>query len=237
MSKKSDKGSFMVGGRATENKHVKDKKLTKSSRAWIERQINDPYVAEAKKLGYRSRALFKIKEIDEAFNMFHAGQKIVDLGSAPGGWSQYIGQKLGRSAKIVAIDILEMEPLDGVDFMQGDFTDNDVLEKLETMFEGKVDIVLSDMAPNSTGHSRTDHDRIMFMLELSLDFASKHLKEGGSFVVKVLRGGTEKKLYDIVRKSFTKAKHFKPQSSRKESTEIYLVATGFKGGLETEIVD
>jgi 23S rRNA (uridine2552-2'-O)-methyltransferase len=228
-SKHTTKSSLIIGGRATENVRLKNKDVTKSSREWLERQLNDPFVVQAKKLGYRSRATFKIKEIDEAFDLFKPNHKIVDLGSAPGGWSQYAVEKLRGKCTVAAIDLLEMEPLKGVDFIQGDFTENDVVEKLETLFEGKVDVVLSDMAPNSTGHTRTDHLRIMWMLELALDFAIRHLKPGGDFVVKVLRGGAEKSLYDLTRKNFTKVKHFKPKSSRQQSTEIYLVAKGFKG--------
>ena len=216
------------------NTRLKDKKkFKKSSQAWLERQINDPYVRQAKKDGYRSRAVYKISEIDEALKLFQPGQKIVDLGAAPGSWCEYVVKKLKGQVDIVGVDLLEIKPIEHCHFVVGDFTEEEIQQEILAELGGdKVDIVLSDMAPNSTGHTKTDHLRIMYMLELALDFAKDNLKLGGSFICKVLRGGTERELLDETKKYFSKVKHFKPEASREESTEMYLIATGFKGDLE-----
>ncbi len=230
MSKGRKKSSMIKGGRAGENARLKDKKKFKpSSQAWLERQINDPFVKQAKAEGFRSRAIYKIQEIDEHFKLLNGGLKVVDLGAAPGSWCQYVANKIGPAGMLVGIDLLEIKPLPNCEFIQGDFTDVEVIEELERMCEGKVDVVLSDMAPNNTGHAKTDHLRIMYMLELALDFAINNLAPGGSFVCKVLRGGTENELLSNAKKHFEKVRHFKPQASRAESKEMYLIATGFKG--------
>lgn len=228
--KKSKKSSLIKGGRSGSNIHLRDKKkLKKSSQDWLERQINDPYVQQAKKDGYRSRAAYKIQEIDESFDIIKPRQKIVDLGAAPGSWCQYAMKKMNEKGSLVGVDLKEIKPIAGCHFIAGDFTEDEILEQLLKQTGGKVDVVLSDMAPNSTGHTRTDHIQIMYMLELALDFAINNLKPGGSFIAKVLRGGSEKTLLDNAKKYFDKTKHFKPKASRQESTEMYLVAKGFKG--------
>lgn len=230
MSKDKKKSSMLKGGRAAENARLKDKKkFKKSSQAWLERQINDPYVRQAKKDGVRSRAYYKLQEIDENFKILQPGQKIVDLGAAPGSWCEYVVKKLNGNVSIVGIDLLPVKPINHCHFIEGDFTEDEPVEQmLKLMGDKKVDIVLSDMAPNSTGHTKTDHLRIMHMLELALDFAVNNLKENGSFICKVLRGGTERELLDATKKHFAKVKHFKPAASRQESTETYLIATGFR---------
>jgi 23S rRNA (uridine2552-2'-O)-methyltransferase len=230
VSKDKKKGSMLKGGRAAENSRLKDKKkFKKSSQAWLERQINDPYVRQAKKDGVRSRAYYKIQEIDEHFRIFQPGQKIADLGAAPGSWCEYVVKKLDGEVAIVGVDLLHVKPIEHCDFVEGDFTDDHILKQiLDLLGDEKIDVVLSDMAPNSTGHTKTDHLRIMYMLELALDFAVNNLKPGGSFICKVLRGGTERELLDATKKHFAKVKHFKPVASRQESTETYLVATGFR---------
>ena len=236
MSKDKKKKTMIKGGRAGENTRLKDKKkFKKSSQAWLERQINDVYVRQSKIDGYRSRAIYKIQEIDEHFKIFKDSQKIVDLGAAPGSWCEYIVRKYSNEVAIIGIDLLPMKPLEGCIFIEGDFTEDEVLEELMKATGGeKLDVVLSDMAPNNTGHTKTDHIRIMYMLELALDFAVKNLNVGGSFICKVLRGGTERELLDNTKKHFEKVRHFKPEASRQESTEMYLVATGFKGKDKTK---
>jgi 23S rRNA (uridine2552-2'-O)-methyltransferase len=200
-----------------------------SSTNWLKRQLNDPFTAEAKQKGYRSRAAFKILEIDEKFKIFKKGQKTLDLGSAPGGWSQVVVDRVGKN-NVLALDILQMDAIDGVDFIQQDFTKEDaelaVLEKLDGK---KCDVVLSDMAANTTGDRRTDHLRTLDLLEKAFDFSLKVLKENGVFVGKIFQGGLEKKMFDRFKKNFVSVKHFKPVSSRKESVEMYIVATKFKG--------
>jgi 23S rRNA (uridine2552-2'-O)-methyltransferase len=208
---------------------VKNKKLSKSSRAWVLRQLNDPWVAEAQKLGYRSRAAFKIIQLDEKSNLFHPTAVVVDLGAAPGGWSQIAAQRLGKKGKIIAMDLLTMDPLPGVDFLQGDFTDPDIQEKLMAMIDGRqVDVVMSDIAPNTTGHNDTDHLRIMAIAEEALAFAQDVLATGGAFVCKVFQGGADKDLLNLLKKDFEKVRHIKPPASRKDSAEMYVVATGFR---------
>ncbi len=222
---------MLKGGKAGENIRLKDKKkFKKSSQAWLERQINDPFVRQAKKEGFRSRAVYKISEIDKDFKLFTPGQKIVDLGAAPGSWCEYVVKELKGKVDIVGVDLLPVKSIEHCIFVEGDFTEDDIQEEILKLLGGdKVDVVLSDMAPNNTGHTKTDHWRIMNMLELALDFAINNLKPDGSFVCKVLRGGTEKELLNATKKHFEKVKHFKPQASRAESTEMYLIATGFKG--------
>jgi 23S rRNA (uridine2552-2'-O)-methyltransferase len=198
-----------------------------SSTNWLRRQLNDPFAIEAQSRGYRSRASFKILEIDEKFKIFKRGQKVLDLGSAPGGWSQVIAQKVGKG-NVLALDILKMEDIDGVKFIMRDFMKNEAREVILTQLNGeKCDVVMSDMAANTTGDKRTDHIRTLNLLENALDFSITILKDGGTFIGKVFQGGLEKDLFDKFRKNFANVKHFKPQSSRKESVEMYIIASGF----------
>ncbi|MCE7887750.1 MAG: RlmE family RNA methyltransferase [Alphaproteobacteria bacterium PRO2] len=202
------------------------KKRKTSSTRWLERQLNDPYVDKAKAAGYRSRAAFKIIEIDEKINLLKKGMKIVDLGAAPGGWSQVAAKK---GCAVVAIDLLEMDEIPGVDFAQMDFMDDDAPDKLKAMLGGPADAVLSDMAPNTMGHKSTDHIRIMAVVEAAYYFAKEVLKPGGTFVAKVFQGGAQNTLLAEMKKDFQTVKHIKPPASRKESSEQYLVAIGFRG--------
>ena len=202
------------------------KKRKTSSTRWLERQLNDPYVDKAKKDGYRSRAAYKIMEIDEKINLLKRGMRIVDLGSAPGGWSQVAAQK---GCTVVAIDLLEVDEIPGVDFVQMDFMDDDAPDKLKAMLGGLADAVLSDMAPNTMGHKSTDHIRIMAVVEAAYYFSKEVLKPGGTFVAKVFQGGAQNTLLAEMKKDFKTIKHIKPPASRKESSEQYLVARGFRG--------
>ena len=203
---------------------------TLSSKLWLERQLNDPYVARAKREGYRSRAAFKLTEIDDKAHILKEGARVVDLGAAPGGWSQVAAKRVGApgQGKVVAIDLLSMEPVAGVDFMQLDFLDRDAPERLKALLGGPADIVLSDMAANATGHRKTDHLKIMALVELAVDFAREVLAPGGSFLAKVLQGGTEATLLAGLKRDFASVKHIKPPASRADSSELYLLATGFR---------
>lgn len=201
-----------------------------SSTRWLQRQINDPYINEAEKAGYRSRAAFKLKEIDEKLGGFlKKDMVVVDLGAAPGGWCQIAAEK--GCKKIVAIDLLEIDEIAGVDFVQMDFMDDEAPDVLKDMIggDGLVDVVLSDMAPNTTGHKQTDHLRIMAVVEAGYYFALEVLKPDGVYVAKVLQGGAQNTLLAEMKKHFKTIKHIKPPASRKESAEQYLVAIGFKG--------
>lgn len=211
--------------------HVKTAKGRKgSSTRWLERQLNDPYVKEAERLGLRSRAAFKIMEMDDKLDLFKAGQVVVDLGAAPGGWSQYAAHK---GCKVVALDLLAMDELADVTFLQMDFTDDDAPEALIDATGGAaIDVVMSDMAPNTIGHKQTDHLRIMALVEMAYDFARQVLKPDGAFLAKVFQGGAENTLLADMKRDFKTVRHIKPPSSRKESSEQYVVATGFRGGRE-----
>jgi len=210
----------------------KARSLSSSSQKWLQRQLNDPYVARAKREGWRSRAAFKLIEIDDRMKILKPGLRVVDLGAAPGGWSQVAAQRTkadeGRG-KIVAIDLLEIDPVTGVDFAQMDFLKDDAPERLMEMLGGEADIVMSDMAANTTGHKATDHLRIVGLVELAIDFARKVLAPGGSFVAKVFQGGTEGTLLAELKRDFATVRHVKPQASRADSAELYVVATGFRG--------
>lgn len=197
-----------------------------SSTRWLQRQINDPYVEQAKKEGYRSRAAYKMKEIDEKLDLLKPGMKVIDLGSAPGGWCQIAIEK--GVTDIVAIDLLEMESLGGVDFVQMDFMDDDAPDKLKEMLGGLADVVMSDIAPNTIGHKQTDHLRIMAVVEAAYHFSCEVLKPDGVFIAKVFQGGAQNTLMAEMKKDFKVIKHIKPKASRKESSEQYLVATGFR---------
>lgn len=212
-------------------KTAKGRKI--GSTLWLQRQLNDPYVARARAEGYRSRAAFKIKELDERYHLFKKGQRIVDLGAAPGGWSQIAAPIVGSTAEnplIVGIDYLEMDPIDGVILLQKDFNDEDAPQALIDALGGhKADIVMSDMAAPTTGHKATDHLRIIALVELAADFAVQVLAPGGTFIAKVFQGGTEHELLHMLKQHFATTMHAKPKASRQDSAETYLVARGFKG--------
>jgi 23S rRNA (uridine2552-2'-O)-methyltransferase len=202
---------------------------TVSSKRWLERQLNDPYVAAAKAKGYRSRSAFKLKELDAKFHLLKRGARVLDLGAAPGGWSQVAAGRVGEAGKIVAADILEMEPIAGVEFLQCDLLDAEASAVLKRALGGAADLVLSDMASPTTGHRETDHIRTLALFEAALDLAEDVLKPGGAFVGKVFQGGAASELLTRVKKRFAEVKHVKPPASRAESVELYLVALGFKG--------
>ncbi|MDH4982194.1 RlmE family RNA methyltransferase [Hyphomicrobium sp. D-2] len=216
--------------------HVKLKTARKhspSSQRWLERQLNDPYVSAAKRDGMRSRAAYKIIEIDEKYRLLKPGATVVDLGAAPGGWSQIAAERVQSigdgPGQVVAIDYLDMEPLPGVEAIKLDFTDEGAEDTLRSMLRGgRADIVLSDMAAPTTGHTRTDHLRIMALAESAAYFACDVLKPGGAFLAKVFQGGTERDLLDLLKKRFAKVHHVKPPASRADSAELYVLATGFR---------
>lgn len=205
---------------------VKNTRIKESSKQWLNRHINDPYVHKANAEGYRSRAAFKLLEMDAKLRLLKTGMRVVDLGAAPGGWSQVLSRK--NMAHIAAIDILPMDPLPGVDFIEMDFTDNDAPDRLKEIMQGEADIVLSDLSPNTTGHKRTDHLRMMALVEMAWDFAKDVLKPGGAFVTKVFQGGAEGEFLAQLKPHFSSIKHVKPPASRAESSEVYLVAQGFR---------
>ena len=199
-----------------------------ASQRWLSRQLNDPYVVAAKAQGWRSRAAFKLIELDERFHLIRPGMRVVDLGAAPGGWSQ-VAVKHG-AASVVGVDLLPMDPIGGAVMLVGDFSDVEVQDRLVEMLGGKADLVLSDMAPNTTGHGATDHLRIVALAEAALAFALEVLAEGGGFVAKVFQGGAERTVLEALKRHFSSVRHAKPPASRKESSELYVVATGFRGG-------
>ncbi len=211
-----------------------------SSKLWLERQLNDPYVARAKREGFRSRAVYKLSEIDDKHRFLRLGARVVDLGAAPGGWSQIAAKRVGAAdgkervsgrvfGRVVAIDILDMDPIAGVDFLKLDFLDAAAPDILKERLGGKADVVLSDMAANATGHRKTDHLKIVALVEAAAEFAREVLAPGGTFVAKVIQGGTEGELLAMLKRDFTSVKHVKPAASRADSAELYLVATGFRG--------
>jgi len=209
---------------------LKDEKhRTLSSRTWLERQLRDPYVMRAKREGFRSRAAFKLMELDDKFHVLRKGVTVLDLGAAPGGWSQVARSRVGDNGRVVAADILEMEAIPGVEVLQLDLLDNDAAERLKQALHGKANVVLSDMAAPTTGHRPTDHLRTMALLEAALDIADAVLKPGGAFVGKAFQGGATGELLARVKKMFRAVKHVKPRASRAESVELYLVATGYRG--------
>ena len=199
-----------------------------SSTRWLERQLNDPYVKRAKAENYRSRAAYKLLELDERFGLLRGVKAVVDLGIAPGGWSQVVRRKAAR-ARIVGIDLLRTDPIEGVEILQMDFMDEDAPEKLRDALGGEADLVLSDMAANTVGHQQTDHLRTMALVEAGLEFAREVLSPGGAYVAKVLAGGADSQLVAELKRSFATVKHAKPPASRKDSSEWYVVAQGFKG--------
>ncbi|KMS52629.1 23S rRNA methyltransferase [Novosphingobium barchaimii LL02] len=204
------------------------KKRTTSSARWLTRQINDPYVKKAKADGYRSRAAYKLIELDEKFDLFKGVTRAVDLGIAPGGWSQVLRLKAPK-AKVVGIDLLPTDPIEGVTIFEMDFMADEAPAALEGALDGPPDLVLSDMAANTVGHKQTDHLRTMGLVETAVDFAIHSMAPGGTFVAKVLAGGTDTELLSLLKKHFTSVKHAKPPASRKDSSEWYVIAKGFKG--------
>jgi 23S rRNA (uridine2552-2'-O)-methyltransferase len=197
------------------------------SQKWLERQLNDPYVAAARAQGFRSRAAFKLIEMDDKYKLIRPGSRVVDLGAAPGGWSQVAVQR--GAAQVVAMDLLPIDPVPEVIFLQGDFNDPNMPARLRALMGGAADLVLSDMAPNTTGHGATDHIRIVALAELAFDFATHILAPGGAFVTKVFQGGSEQQLLAPMKRVFATVRHVKPPASRKDSSELYVVATGFRG--------
>lgn len=199
-----------------------------SSQRWLERQLNDPYVARAKREGFRSRAAYKLIEIDDKYHLLKPGARVVDLGAAPGGWSQVAAQRVGSEGRVVAVDSEAMAPLADVEFLQIDFLHPTAPERIEMALGGPADAVLSDMSPSATGHRQTDHLKIMGLVEAAADFARRVLKPGGAFLAKVLRGGTERTLLEALKRDFTTVRHVKPPASRADSAESYVLATGFR---------
>jgi 23S rRNA (uridine2552-2'-O)-methyltransferase len=203
-----------------------------SSTRWLERQLNDPYVQRAKADNYRSRAAYKLLELDERFGLLRGVQAVVDLGIAPGGWSQVVRRNAPR-ARVVGIDLLPTDPIDGVTILEHDFMDGDAPAVLKAALGGPADLVLSDMAANTVGHQQTDHLRTMALVEAALEFAREVLSPGGAFVAKVLAGGADNELVAELKRSFSTVKHAKPPASRKDSSEWYVVAQGFRRSAES----
>lgn len=200
-----------------------------SSRQWLQRQLNDPYVAEAKKLGYRSRAAFKLLQLDDKFHFLKPYARIVDLGAAPGGWTQVALERMGnRRGTVIGIDLLPVEPIPGAEILQMDFMEEKAPIHLKALLKGEADVVLSDMAASATGHAQTDHLKIMALAEAAYEFAAEILAPGGTFIAKVLQGGTTGELLKLLKQDFREIRHVKPPASRKDSAEIYVIATEFR---------
>ena len=226
---KARPGSAKLGNRALAVRVKTAKSRDLASTLWLERQLNDPYVSEAKRLGYRSRAAFKLAQLDEKFHILGKGKRVVDLGCAPGGWCQIAVERVGPTGKVVGIDYLEMPAVEGATHIMLDFLDESAPDRLKELLDGPADVVLSDMAAPTTGHRPTDHLRTMGLLEAALDMAEEVLKPGGTFVGKVFQGGATGELLARIKRLFADVKHVKPPASRAESVELYLVATGFRG--------
>jgi 23S rRNA (uridine2552-2'-O)-methyltransferase len=225
-------GSGREGGRALKTRVKMTRKRTPGSARWLERQLNDPYVAQARREGYRSRAAYKLLEIDDKYKVLKRGECIVDLGAAPGGWSQVAAARVGSHegrGRVIAIDLLALDPIEGVEFRQMDFHGRKAPDQLREWLGGLADGVLSDMAANATGHRKTDQLRIVGLVELAADFASEVLTPGGFFLAKVLQGGAEGELLARLKREFATVRHVKPKASRADSAELYLLATGFRG--------
>jgi len=215
------------GARSLATRLKTTRKRTLSQQRWLERQLNDPYVQRAKSEGYRSRAAFKLLEIDERNKLLRPGMKVIDLGAAPGGWSQVAVQRIGENGSVVGIDILDVDPVPGMDFVQLDFLDPSAPDILKKMMGGPADLVLSDMAANTTGHRQTDHLRTMGLVEAAAEFARDVLAPGGHFLAKVLQGGTQGDLLAELKRDFRVVKHVKPPASRADSSELYVLAMDF----------
>lgn len=233
MTKKPGKASSSTSGRGlfTKVKSAKGRKL--SSTLWLQRQLNDPYVAEARKRGYASRAAFKLIELDDRFHFLKSGQRVVDLGAAPGGWTRVTVERIKPGKKdggqVVALDINEMEPIGGATVLHHDFLEEDAPDLLKEVLGGPADVVMSDMAAPATGHAATDHMKIMALCEVALEFAYEVLAPGGTFLAKVLQGGTEHQMLAGMKKHFKTVRHAKPPASRSDSAEMYVIAMGFRG--------
>jgi len=223
--RKTDPRGLTRGGKSRV-KTARGRKI--SSVRWLQRQLNDPYVDAAHRDGYRARSAYKLLELDEKFSFLKHARTVVDLGAAPGGWTQVVLKKSGRKARVVGIDLLEVAPLDGAIFLKMDFTTPEAEEELCGLLPGPVDLVMSDMAATTTGHQQTDHIRTLALVETAFDFARKTLAEGGIFVAKVFRGGADQNLLAEMKKHFKSVRHFKPPASRTHSAETYLVAQGFR---------
>lgn len=229
---KTRASSGREGGRSLKKRVKTARQRSLASTLWLERQLNDPYVARAKREGFRSRAAYKLLEMDERYHFLKPGQTVVDLGAAPGGWSQVAVQKTGAAkgkGRVIGIDLLAIAPVPGAEFRILDFTAPEAPAALKEWLGGRADVVLSDMAANATGHKRTDHLRTMALAELSADFACEVLAQGGTFLAKVLQGGTENELLARLKREFAAVRHVKPPASRPESAELYVLATGFRG--------
>ena len=219
------------GGRDLKVRVKSAKGRSLSSKLWLQRQLNDPYVARARREGFRARAAYKLIEIDDKHRLFKRGGRVVDLGAAPGGWSQVAASRTGAAqggGRVVAVDLLDMAPIAGVDFIRLDFLDPSAPAEIKALLGGPADVVLSDMAANATGHRRTDHLKIMALAEAAAEFAREVLAPGGAFLCKVLQGGTETTLLAALKRDFATVKHVKPAASRTDSAELYLLATGFR---------
>ena len=225
-------GDGRAGGRSLKVRVKTAKKRTVGSTIWLERQLNDPYVARAKLEGYRSRAAYKLLELDDKYGLLKPGQRIVDLGAAPGGWAQVAAARVGSDkgrGRVIGIDLLNVDLIPGVEFTVMDFLADDSPDRLKAQLGGRADGVMSDMAANAMGHRPTDHLRIVALAELAAHFAFEVLAPGGFFVAKVLQGGTENQLLALLKKRFGVVRHVKPEASRAGSAELYVLATGFKG--------
>ena len=227
----TNRGTGRLSGRQLQVQVKAGRGMTISSRRWLNRQLNDPYVAEARRQGWRSRAAFKLIQLDDRFHLLRPGSRVVDLGAAPGGWTQVAVRRTGGGrvpTSVIALDLQSMEPIAGAQIIQEDFLDPAVIERLKYLLGGPVDLVLSDMAAPATGHTPTDHIRIMALAESAHAFARDVLREGGTFVAKVLQGGTEHHLLNAIKQDFSSVRHAKPAASRADSAETYLVAKGFR---------
>jgi len=241
-SKTGAGGSGREGGRSLKQRVKTSHRRSHSSTLWLERQLNDPYVAKARLEGWRSRAAYKLIEVDDRYKLLKPGMKVVDLGAAPGGWAQVAAMRVksidgvGREkGRVIGIDLLDIDHIPGVEFTVMDFLDQDAPARLIAMLaadggDGKADAVISDMAANTTGHKKTDHLRIVHLGELAIEFACEVLKPGGFFLAKMFQGGTENRLLATLKQSFSVVRHVKPKASRADSAELYVLATGFKGG-------
>lgn len=233
MTDKKPGGTKKTGARMLTERVLTARRRTPSSTRWLQRQLNDPYVVEAKRLGFRSRAAFKLSQLDDKYHFLRPGKRVVDLGAAPGGWTQVAVERVRsldpNGGKVVGIDILEWDPIPGATVLTHDFLDDAAPILLKEALGGPADVVLSDMAAPTTGHPPTDHMRIIHMCEVALEFALEVLAPGGCFIAKVFKGGTERELLTLLKRSFETVRHAKPAASRAESAETYVVATGFRG--------
>jgi 23S rRNA (uridine2552-2'-O)-methyltransferase len=231
-TKKSGGGDRPGGGRGKTTRVKTARGRTVSQTRWLQRQLNDPFVEAAKREGYRSRAAYKLSGLDDQVKFLKPGQRVIDLGAAPGGWTQVAVERVKPKkggGQVVGIDLTPVDPIAGATVLEGDFMADDAPERLKALMDGPVDVVLSDMAAPATGHPQTDHLRIMALAEAAQDFAEQVLAPGGTFVAKVLRGGTERTLLERLKRGFEKVRHIKPPASRSDSAEIFVVATGFRG--------